>query len=132
MPQQVEHASPVKLSSITTDLVSRKLRIAGRLLAYDFDTTILLLHDGDNGLLVDVSLCLNPYKSMRWLRESNAIVMVFGYLEQSSSPLPVPALPYHSRATKVNHYLVLRAMLAQEAPDLDLVLWNRCLEEGIA
>lgn len=31
---------------------------------------------------MDISLCLSGYRSLPWLREENAVVMVIGYLEK--------------------------------------------------
>ena len=42
-----------------------------------------MIHDGEDVLLVDVSLCLNAARSTRWLRESKTVIMAVGYLEVS-------------------------------------------------
>ncbi|PCH43944.1 hypothetical protein WOLCODRAFT_122884 [Wolfiporia cocos MD-104 SS10] len=123
MPQQSLAAVPVSLGSISPGLISRKLRVAGRLLSRSSDEALFLLSDGNNALFVDISLCLNPDKSMPYLRENNATLVVLGYLEETQIAMPLPTLPLHTRTTHVDPYLVLRAILMIESPDLDLQLW---------
>ena len=43
-------------------------------------------------------------------------------------PLPMPVLPVLAPPVSVNPRLILRAIIAQEAPDLDLALWNHAIE----
>ena len=40
----------------------------------------------------------------------------------------MPVLPVLAPPVSVNPRLILRAIIAQEAPDLDLALWNRAIE----
>ena len=51
------------------------------MLAYDSGSGVLLLADGDDAILVDISLCLDPSRALPWLREENTTVIVAGYLE---------------------------------------------------
>ena len=100
--QQIESAAVTRLASISPKLLSRKLRVAGwyviqyrvfgfpqadwgscRLLHHDTETSTIMIHDGADALLVDVSLCLSPFTPSPWLGESRTIVMVLGYLESS-------------------------------------------------
>lgn len=102
MPQQVEHAVPTTLTSISSQLASRKLRVAGwyvsnppehinradcwnlfRLLHDDMASSTIMIHDGEDALLVDISLCLSGSRKALWLQESKTIVMALGYLELS-------------------------------------------------
>ncbi|EGO00046.1 hypothetical protein SERLA73DRAFT_52538 [Serpula lacrymans var. lacrymans S7.3] len=82
MPQQTESAMRATIGSLQADDIGRKLRIAGRMLSYDPQTALVLLHDQEKALLVDVSLCIDPQTSGRWVRERKNIVYVIGYLEQ--------------------------------------------------
>lgn len=117
MPQQVENATIVMLDRICEDDIGRKLRVAGRcgfdyicstrhctkgspntrMLTYDAETTLVLLHDASNALLVDASLCVNADALMsvpstkerrgrqmghRWGLERKSYVWVVGYLER--------------------------------------------------
>ncbi|KAH9855253.1 hypothetical protein C2E23DRAFT_857941 [Lenzites betulinus] len=127
--QQVESATPTKLASVSPASLARKLRVAGRLLYHDAETSTIMIHDGEDALLVDVSLCVqNAWRSPPWLRESGTIVMVVGYVESSAKPLPLPVLSAHAPLVNVNPRLVLRAIIAEGAPDLDMVLWNRAIQ----
>ncbi|KAL7281267.1 hypothetical protein ACG7TL_004575 [Trametes sanguinea] len=126
--QQIESATTTRLRSISPKLLSQKLRVAGRLLHHDTANQTVLIHDGEDALLVDVSLCLNPGASAPWLRESRTVVMALGYLELSDRQLPLPVLPAHAPDVEVNPRLVLRAIVAQEARDLDMALWNKAIE----
>jgi hypothetical protein len=53
-----------------------------RFLSYDEDSALILVLDGPDGVLVDVSLCLSNY-SHRWIREPLCMIMLMGYVEQS-------------------------------------------------
>ncbi|KAL6308145.1 hypothetical protein BKA93DRAFT_765610 [Sparassis latifolia] len=128
MSQQPETATVVRLSSITPELVARKLRVAGRLFTYIADSSTLLIADGENALFVDVSLCLSPWQSYLWLQENNGTLFALGYLEQVQDPIPLPTLPHHARPTAVDPYLVLSALVVDHVPDLDLELWNSVAE----
>lgn len=67
------------------------------MLTYDAETTLVLLHDASNALLVDVSLCVGadvlmsapstkvrkgPNMDHRWALERKCYVWVVGYLER--------------------------------------------------
>ncbi|KAM5533347.1 hypothetical protein V8D89_013021 [Ganoderma adspersum] len=126
--QQIEQGAPTRLSTITSLLASRKLRVAGRLLHDDRESSTIMIYDGEDALFVDMSLCLNAWKRYLWLRESRSVVMALGYLELSSKALPLPLLHSHAPLVDVNPHLVLRAVVVEEAPDLDLALWNRAIQ----
>lgn len=53
-----------------------------RLLVYDRDTSMMLLADGESALLVDLTLCLDPFKPTPWLKESNSILTIIGSLDE--------------------------------------------------
>ncbi|CCM03338.1 uncharacterized protein FIBRA_05467 [Fibroporia radiculosa] len=130
MAQKLQTATPITIASVSQEMTSRKVRVAGRVLAHNTEASLLLLADGDAALFVDISLCLSPFKSAPWLQEINTPVLALGYIEESPNPLPLPTLPLHApSATKVDPYLVLKALLVTEAPDLDLAMWNHAIEE---
>jgi hypothetical protein len=54
------------------------------MLSYDSITALILLQDEDRALLVDVSLCVDPKGSDRWIQEKKGIITVIGYLELAS------------------------------------------------
>ncbi|KAI6011585.1 hypothetical protein EDC04DRAFT_2764687, partial [Pisolithus marmoratus] len=100
MPQQVEHATVVMLDSIREHDVGRKLRVAGRMLTYDPESALVLLHDASSALLVDASLCIdleamhsifnspserskNPNVDHSWVLQRKSYVWVVGYLERA-------------------------------------------------
>ncbi|KIO28441.1 hypothetical protein M407DRAFT_180908 [Tulasnella calospora MUT 4182] len=126
MPQQVEYARPTAISSIRSDQVGNKLRLAGRLLCYDNTTNLLLLSSGPSldCVLVDITLCLAPRRTMPFLREEQVQIMVVGHLERMEERLPCPTLPPYSDPPEVDLSLVLRAILLDPVPELDLALWN--------
>lgn len=43
----------------------------------------MILSDEDENVLIDVSLCVDPYRSSTWLRECHTLVVAMGYLEQT-------------------------------------------------
>ncbi|RDX50147.1 hypothetical protein OH76DRAFT_1349505 [Lentinus brumalis] len=126
--QQVQPATATRLSSISARLIAHKLRIAGWLLHDSSASSIIMIHDGEDALLVDIALCLSAFKTSLWLRESKSLVMVLGYLEHCPTALPVPVLHAHAPDVAVNPHLILRAIVAEEARDLDMPLWNRAIQ----
>ena len=46
-------------------------------------SSTIMIHDGEDALLVDISLCLSGYRRALWLRENKTPVMALGYLEAS-------------------------------------------------
>ncbi|CAL1707765.1 unnamed protein product [Somion occarium] len=122
----MEPALPTKLSEIPQKNIPLKVRVAGRVSSYDVKSATMVLRDEDESVLIDISLCLDPFKSYSWLRETNAPVMVVGYLER----VPV------SRKTRTKGQLldstkdiILRALLVREANDLQFSLWYQAIEE---
>ncbi|KAG1746116.1 hypothetical protein EDB19DRAFT_1690464 [Suillus lakei] len=95
---QPKPATVMMLDCITDDDVGRKLRVAGRMLTYDPSTALVLLSFSSHGLLVDVSLVIDPDAVLstvkwggthdpsvdyNWMRERKAWVWVVGWLERS-------------------------------------------------
>jgi hypothetical protein len=118
------------------------------MLSYDSITALVLLQDEDTALLVDVSLCVDPKSSGRWIRERKGIVTTIGYLERSpvshatlfpkflllivhfQTQLTIPDLPPYSAAPNIDPTLVLRALLIQPVfSDVDMKLWNDVAQE---
>ncbi|KAF8840495.1 hypothetical protein BDN67DRAFT_638421 [Paxillus ammoniavirescens] len=99
MPQQVDSATVIMLDCITEDDIGRKLRVAGRMLTYDAETALVLLHDASSALLVDVSLCVDAdvilsvqsgtkepkdrIVNHHWALERKGYVWVVGHLERA-------------------------------------------------
>ncbi|OCH86516.1 hypothetical protein OBBRIDRAFT_797106 [Obba rivulosa] len=129
MPQQPESATPISIRAIKREHASRKLRVAGRVLCYDADSATLTLADGDVALFVDVSLCVSTQKPMGWLWETNNLAVALGYLERVLKPLPLPTLPVNAPNTVVDPRLILRALVLNHSPDLNLALWNVAAEK---
>ncbi|KAF8135791.1 hypothetical protein EV363DRAFT_1159233 [Boletus edulis] len=119
MPQQVDNATIVMLDRISEDDIGRKLRVAGRMLTYDAETTLVLLQDASNALLVDASLCVDadvPSAKDRkighgWALERKSYVWVVGYLERVDTELPIPMLPAYLPPPDINPSLVMRAVI---------------------
>ncbi|KAF9469972.1 hypothetical protein BDZ94DRAFT_1231526 [Collybia nuda] len=134
MPQQTDTAIPTRLSSVNQSLVGKKLRLAGRngvpnrLLSYDVTTGLILIAGEDKAILVDVSLCVDPWSSA-WIREPWATIMTIGYVESSLGQLPIPIIPAYASAPSIDPKLVFRALLVVESADLDLDLWNSSIKE---
>jgi len=129
MPQQPESASPIAIGAIDRKHASHKLRVAGRVLCYDADTATLTLADGNIALFVDVSLCVSATRPMGWLWETNSIAVALGHLERVLRPLPLPTLPMNAPNVVVDPRLILRAIVLNHSPDLDLDLWNTAAEQ---
>ncbi len=71
--------------------------------SYDPDGNIICIRDGDVSLLVDVSLCLSPFKTYPWLREPNTVVMALGYLEKDDEHELVSSFSYFLYLQWGNH-----------------------------
>ncbi|PPQ93812.1 hypothetical protein CVT25_013521 [Psilocybe cyanescens] len=128
MPQQPESAARIRICKVDETMVDKKIRVAGRVIAYNSHTGLAVLLDGKFGLLVDTDLSLDE-ESSDWATERLATVVTMGHLERSEQPLAVPLMPAHAPPVAINRELVLRAILIVRSPDLDLKLWNSVLEE---
>ena len=102
MPQQTAHATPTRIASLGQSMVGSKVRVAGRsalksesvarlvnvfvyrILSYEPTTGLALLLDGEQGIIIDVSLCID-HNSSSWTRERLSLAMVVGYVETSVS-----------------------------------------------
>ncbi|KAF9526591.1 hypothetical protein CPB83DRAFT_794417 [Crepidotus variabilis] len=129
MPQQPASATRIKLCDINSDLIGRKLRVAGRVLSYDVNTGLIVLVDGKEAVLVDISLALD-FHSKVWATDRLSTIMAIGDLESSDAPLEIPSTASpHVLALKISNQLVLRAILVIPSPNLDLGLWKAVLDE---
>ncbi|KAF8622763.1 hypothetical protein AX15_006850 [Amanita polypyramis BW_CC] len=134
MRQQTEHAVPTRVETVDQNAVGRKLRLVGRVLSYEPTTGMALLLDGEQGLILDVSLCVDHYSSS-WTRERLCLVMVVGHLETSpllhvQTDLPIPIIPAHAPTPRLDPRLVLQAVLVTQCADLDVNLWNTAIDNG--
>ncbi|KAI6151199.1 hypothetical protein BKA82DRAFT_4353057 [Pisolithus tinctorius] len=125
MPQQVEHATVMTLDSITEHDVGRKLRVAGRMLTYDPESALVLLHDASSALLVDATLCLD-LEAMHSITtgpyNAKATVWVVGYLERAEDELPIPMLPAYLTLLLISiPRSLFSALIISPAKDLDIV-----------
>lgn len=82
-------------------------------------------------VLVDITLCLAPRRTMPFLREEQVQIMVVGHLEQIEGRLPCPTLPPYSDPPEVDLTLVVKAILLDPVPDLDLTLWNASIVDHL-
>ncbi|KAF5380397.1 hypothetical protein D9615_004526 [Tricholomella constricta] len=98
------------------------------LLAYDSVTGLILLLDGNQTILVDATLCVDPW-SGSWVREHLGTIRVIGHLEASPVDIPIPTLPTYAPAPGLDPKLVVRAVLVERAADMDMELWNKAIEE---
>ncbi|KAG2153695.1 uncharacterized protein EDB93DRAFT_1134175 [Suillus bovinus] len=129
-------ATVMMLDCITDDDVGRKLRVAGRMLTYDPSTALVLLSFSSHGLLVDVSLVIDPdavFSTVKWggtldsnvdcnwMHERKAWVWVMGWLERSEQDLPIPEPPPYTSPPDVDPSIVLKALNVTSARDLDVV-----------
>ncbi|KAH9485022.1 hypothetical protein JR316_0001926 [Psilocybe cubensis] len=133
MPQQPESAARTRICKVDEGMISRKIRVAGRITSYNADTGLAVLLDGKFGLLVDTELALDE-SSGEWATERLCTVMVIGHVERTEQSFAAaaapPRLPAHASTVQIDMKLVLRAILIVRSPDLDLKLWNSVLEEA--
>ncbi|KAJ3554929.1 hypothetical protein NM688_g2849 [Phlebia brevispora] len=122
MPGPTDCALVVPISALKPELLTHKLRVAGRVQAYDSMNGIIIIKDGetDDELLVDVSLCLTPFKTYPWLQERNTAVMAVGYLEAYDGEVESYRKPS----------MILRAILLKERDELDLKLWSEAIKQA--
>ncbi|KAI0051267.1 hypothetical protein FA95DRAFT_359361 [Auriscalpium vulgare] len=130
MSGRIDSAMPTLLSSLDSSLVSRKLRLLGRILSYDKKTGLVLLCNEDRSIVVDVSLCIPPAGTVKWLVDAWSTVTVIGYLEKPWSAPPVPGLPaYVQHEPQLLHGLLVHAILVIDSPHVDLKAWNATVAE---
>lgn len=115
-----------------------------RMLTYDPESALVLLHDAPCALLVDVTLCIDTNALLsvsdtqdhRWALDRKAYVWVVGHLEgvhvglilfvnraltppNHQEPLPIPMLPAYLAPPHIDPSLVLRAVIVAPAKDLN-------------
>ncbi|TCD65180.1 hypothetical protein EIP91_003002 [Steccherinum ochraceum] len=123
MPQQTDPALPVRLSTVALQQPSSKVRVAGRVsVPYNPPSPLIEISDGKHSLVVDVSLCLNPFQTAPWIRERQAPVMFIGYLE------PAKSSELRTDAGEEGGMMLLRAIVARSADDLQLAIWDRAIQ----
>lgn len=130
MSKHVDSARLTRLSSISDDMIGRKLRVVGRVLCYDLGSATMLLENEGLAIAVDISLCLSSGGSLPWLVEARSVVTVFAYLERPPQSAPrSPALPSRIPPPTMIPRLQLQAILVLHSPDLDMRLWNETVTE---
>ncbi|KAH8828508.1 hypothetical protein DL96DRAFT_1603537 [Flagelloscypha sp. PMI_526] len=124
MPPPLESARPTLLNDLSSLSLGRKVRVAGRLSSYDPKTCTFILLDKTSSILVDASLCVNPFAS-HWVRIDRGILEVIGRIEaQEDSDSEPEDAPTESNS---NSSRVLKAILVLPRPDLQLDLWESSL-----
>ncbi|KAF8345947.1 hypothetical protein F5887DRAFT_964242 [Amanita rubescens] len=129
MPQQTAHAIPTRIRSLDQNAVGRKVRVAGRILSYEPTSGLAILLDGEQGIIVDVSLCVDR-SSSSWTRERLCLAMVVGYVETTPMEVAIPTIPAHAPAPRIDGRMVVRAVLVTGCADLELDVWNAAIEDG--
>ncbi|KAF7321641.1 Velvet domain-containing protein [Mycena kentingensis (nom. inval.)] len=123
----MDSATPTKIDGIQEELLGRKLRVAGQVLAYDPYTGIALLRasPGGKAIALDVGECVGawPAGNREWLSEHLTTATVIGYLERRTD-LKLPALPRHVSAPRMVDGMALNVLLIVSSPELDLGLWE--------
>lgn len=127
MSQQTDPGILARVSSLDGKWLGKKIRLVGRLLAYESTTCLALLLEDDTAVLVDVSLCVDS-ESGSWLRDHLGVIRVIGYLEACSDEMPIPTMPTYATAPILDPTLVVRAILVHEAADVDMDLWAKAVE----
>ncbi|GAA6000212.1 uncharacterized protein JCM10292_004036 [Rhodotorula paludigena] len=110
-----------------------RLRVVGRVLAYDAGRALALLTDGSHAVLVDLSLVLhnNPFLSGGAAPRIKDRLMVTGELFKFETALSAPpiSLALASRAAPTyDEHVVLRAERAQECEELDMEKWREAVK----
>ncbi|KAK7692843.1 hypothetical protein QCA50_004478 [Cerrena zonata] len=123
----MEPAIPTRLRDVSTKKLPMKVRVAGRVSSYDVASSTMILSDEDDNVLIDVSLCVDPYVPSTWLREAHTLVVAMGYLEQT--PKDVRYLRSDISVSKATKKIIFRALLVREANDLQLSSWYKAIEE---
>lgn len=77
------HAHPYLPVMPVMVMVMVTVMVVDRLLHDDAAASTIMIHDGVDALLVDISLCVGGHSRALWLRESKTAVMALGYLEAS-------------------------------------------------
>ncbi|EIW82905.1 hypothetical protein CONPUDRAFT_143007 [Coniophora puteana RWD-64-598 SS2] len=146
MPQP-DPAVTLTIDSLNVECIGHKVRVAGRILSYDEEAAVLLLYDSPHAILTDVSLCIDPEallspelainprtaeametvsqktkNARHWSRCMKEYAWIVGYLEQSYTELPIPALPGFLPLPDIDTALVLRALSVTVAEGLDVGL----------
>ncbi|KAI4523558.1 hypothetical protein K525DRAFT_267868 [Schizophyllum commune Loenen D] len=122
---QKEPATTATITSVADHALGQKLRVAGRLLAYDPPACLCIVDNKDAALLVDLTLCADT-----WILEAlQGCVMITGYLEKFDNAIPQSLLAAHNAATQLHQGIVLKALLARATPEMDINLWDHAVRE---
>ncbi|KIJ49359.1 hypothetical protein M422DRAFT_27719, partial [Sphaerobolus stellatus SS14] len=124
MSRNEEFAVACTLSEISDNWGGKKIRTIGKTLSYEPSTCLLLLADPPHGLLVDMTLCLDPSQSLSYFQESKSTLMLIGTLERTESTSEIPTLPKFIEPPIVDGRLVLHAILARNVNDIHLEEWR--------
>ncbi|CAE6416421.1 unnamed protein product [Rhizoctonia solani] len=114
-----EFARVIQLSSVTHELLGRRIRLVGRVMKTDLVSPLIWLEDEGHHQLADISVVLaSDNSNMELFRQPRCHVMVTGYIEQLEADEVIP--PYSS----IKPDLVVRALWVQSVPNLDIRAWR--------
>jgi len=123
----VDSALLVPVDDELPKYVGKKIRIAARLLGYDYSTGLALLANKTHGVLVDPSLCFDPFEQDHWARQLKMPIMVIGQIEETEEPLEIPKLTSYTEEPTIKPSLLLKAILLKPEPTLDLRVWEEAV-----
>ncbi|PFH50900.1 hypothetical protein AMATHDRAFT_143942 [Amanita thiersii Skay4041] len=103
MPQQTDHATPMRMRSLDRNAIGRKIRLAGRMSSYEPATGLALVVDGEKGVIVDVSLCID-YHSSSWMRERLCQMMMIGHVEETA--VSIASAMYYSKICAMSRWIL--------------------------
>ncbi|KAJ7446191.1 hypothetical protein B0H11DRAFT_2085478 [Mycena galericulata] len=116
-----------RIEAVGEELLGKKLRVAGQVLAYDAYTGLAVLRAGDAAVVVDVTDCVSEW-SKTWLQERFCTVTALGYLERAATGTRLPGMPKHVNRPRMDEGLVLRALLVKARADLEFEDWNAWMD----
>ncbi|KAJ1304709.1 hypothetical protein OPQ81_005848 [Rhizoctonia solani] len=118
-----ESAKVIELSSMTYELLGKRVRLVARVMKSDTISPFIWLEDKGHHQPADISVILaSDNSSVELFRQPRCHVMVTGYIERLGADEFVPQYP------GANPNLVIRAFLVQSVPNLDIRTWRESIQ----
>ncbi|KAF8608563.1 hypothetical protein BDV93DRAFT_202535 [Ceratobasidium sp. AG-I] len=119
-----ESARVVLLSSIDKRSLGQRVRVVARVAGTEDRSNLIRVEDSGANAFVDVTVVLAADNAMVQLfRQPRSHIMVTGYVEELELE-EKPRVDTKATALDASNSLVIRAVLVQSVPDIDMSMWR--------
>lgn len=118
-----ESAKVILLSSVDKQPLGQRVRLVARVVETEDGSPLVWVEDSGTYVLVDVTTVLASDNAVVQLfRQPRCHIMVTGYVEELEFEENLPAVTNAALDTPTS--LVVRALLVQSVPDIDMNMWR--------